>query len=80
VTIGVILARPLSIAEREPTSAMSEAVLDRAYSRSFVDARSCACGGVIRVFHLGDHAIAHAVSVHGQSTEHEQWAIAAGWR
>jgi hypothetical protein len=42
---------------------------------------ACLCGGQIRVYDRSDPAaVMVAVTVHNSSTDHAQWAIAAGWR
>jgi hypothetical protein len=73
---------PPGAIERRPTSAISEAQLEqgglgRMGARTRVE--PCACGGVI-VAEDDDWAIALEVRSHNQSTRHEHWAIAVGWR
>lgn len=71
---------------RRPTSAMSEADLERAglgRGARHIQPRTepCVCGGEIRVEDRDDEwLVARAVAVHNESTAHRQWAIAAGWR
>jgi len=80
------VGQPVDELARKPTSAMSEADLERGgLGRGVrrIEPRSepCACGGVIRVEDGADEWLtACAVRLHNESTGHRQWAIAAGWR
>ena len=68
--------------ERRPTSAITEAQLEQGglgRRGPLTRTEACACGGVI-VAEDDDWAIALEVRSHNESTRHEQWAIAVGWR
>ena len=80
MTLGVLPLRPgpdLRAFAREPTSALQETLLFRAYRVPW-RIEACACGGEIEAY--GPGAIGAAVGTHNQTPEHTAWAIAAGLR
>lgn len=67
---------------RRPTSHATERALFHGYSRAIpvpIRTEPCLCGGTIEAVD-DPEAIADAVRLHNESTRHEQWAIATGWR
>lgn len=80
--LGVSRERPsrpmLDALAALPTSAMTEAQLERGYRGAETARSACACGVDIVVYGVDD--LAAVVGAHVRSERHSAWAIAAGWR